>query len=182
MQPLAFPPYDLPTRQDGGKTYVLDPVRRAWVRLTPEEWVRQHLLRYLAEAGYPAGLTAVEKGFPYQGRTWRADAVVYDRHRRPLLLAECKAPSVPVTQAAFDLSAYAGSTVEVSVSYVTDPAFVAAANHIWAAGGQNIDGVAHNYGGTFTAGGGMRSNPAVRELLQQIIQPPVITPTARLPA
>lgn len=102
MQPLAFPAYDLPTREAHGRTVVLDPVRRKWVRLTPEEWVRQHLLRYLAELGYPPGLTAVEKGFAYLGATWRADVAVYDRTRHPLLLAECKAPGVPVGQATFD--------------------------------------------------------------------------------
>ena len=120
MQPLAFPPYDLPTRHEAGKAYVLDTVRRAWVRLTPEEWVRQHLLRYLADQGYPAGLTAVEKGFAYEGRTWRADAVVFDRHRQPLLLAECKAPEVPIGQAVFDQLARYNVTVRARCLLATN--------------------------------------------------------------
>src|SRR5690606_20208859 len=93
VEPLDFPAYDLP---------VLDPVRRRWVRLTPEERVRQLLLRLLADLGHPTGLTAVEKGFDYLGAVWRADVVVHDRRGRPLLMAECKAPDVPVTQATFD--------------------------------------------------------------------------------
>ena len=100
--PLAFPPFDIPTRKEGDRLLVLDPVRRKWVRCTPEEWVRQHLLRALAAAEYPPGLTAVEKAFDALGRSWRADVAVFSRTGRPLLLAECKAPSVAVDQATFD--------------------------------------------------------------------------------
>ena len=102
MEPLDFPAYDLPVREQNGRPFVLDPVRRRWVRLTPEERVRQLLLRLLADLGYPPALTAVEKGFDYLGAVWRADAVVHDRQGRPVLLAECKAPGVPLSQATFD--------------------------------------------------------------------------------
>lgn len=77
-----------------GRVQVLDPVRRRWVALTPEEAVRQHLLDALVAAGYPVGLLAVEKAIVYHGRTWRADVVAYGRDGRALVLAECKAPSV----------------------------------------------------------------------------------------
>lgn len=87
---------------ESGRTQVLDPVRRRWVALTPEEGVRQRLLADLLALGYPAGLLAVERGVPYGGKTWRADVVAYDRGQRPALLAECKAPGVAVTQATFD--------------------------------------------------------------------------------
>ncbi len=98
----AFPAYTFRTQERNGKPFILDEVRRKWVRLTPEEWVRQHLLRALAGLGYPPGLTAVEKGFDFHGRTWRADVAVFDRHQTPLLLAECKAPHVPITESTFD--------------------------------------------------------------------------------
>ena len=90
------------TRESDGRREVLDPVRRRWVALTPEEGVRQRLLALLLELGYPAGLLAVERKLEHLGRTWRADAVAYDRAQRPLLLAECKAPGVPIAQATFD--------------------------------------------------------------------------------
>ena len=90
------------TRTEGGKTQVLDPVRRRWVALTPEEGVRQRLVQDLLALGYPAGLLAVERAVVYAGQTWRADVVAYGRDQRPALLAECKAPGVAVTQAAFD--------------------------------------------------------------------------------
>ncbi|HEX8299228.1 MAG TPA: type I restriction enzyme HsdR N-terminal domain-containing protein [Rubricoccaceae bacterium] len=92
----------LVTREDGGRTLVLDPVRRRYVTLTPEEGVRQVLLADLIALGYPVGLLAVEKGLAFGGKTWRADAVAYDRAGRALLLAECKAPGVSVSQATFD--------------------------------------------------------------------------------
>lgn len=90
------------TRQLDGRLQVLDPVRRRWVALTPEEEVRQRLLTDLLALGYPAGLLAVEKGLVYEGRTWRADVVAYGRSQAPVLLAECKAPTVALGQDTFD--------------------------------------------------------------------------------
>ena len=81
---------------------MLDPVRRRWVALTPEEDVRQRLLVDLLALGYPAGLLAIEKGLLYEGKTWRADLVAYNRAQRPVLLAECKAPTVALGQDTFD--------------------------------------------------------------------------------
>lgn len=80
---------------------VLDPVRRRWVALTPEEDVRQQLLTDLMAAGYPAGLLAVEKAVGGV-RGWRADVVAYGRDGRAVLLAECKAPGVALDQATLD--------------------------------------------------------------------------------
>ncbi len=99
---MSDPHAGLRTRTDGGRTLVHDPVRRRWVALTPEEGVRQRLLLDLLALGFPAGLLAVEKGLPYAGKTWRADVVAYDRRQRAVLLAECKAPGVAVSQATFD--------------------------------------------------------------------------------
>jgi hypothetical protein len=120
LEPLDFPAYNLPTRQQDGRPFVLDPVRRRWVRLTPEEHVRQLLLRLLAHLGYPPALTAVEKGFDYLGLVWRADVVVHDRRGQPLLLAECKAPGVPVTQATFDQLARYNAVVHARVLLATN--------------------------------------------------------------
>ena len=90
------------TRDENGRATVLDPVRRRYVALTPEEGVRQLLLADLLTLGYPPGLLAVEKGLAFGGKTWRADAVAYARDGRALLLAECKAPDVAVGQDTFD--------------------------------------------------------------------------------
>lgn len=98
----AFPDYELMIKETDGKSFVLDSIRRKWVRLTQEENVRQHLLCALKEHGYPPGLTSVEKEFAVSNRGWRADVAVYDRASRPILLAECKAPAMPINQDVFD--------------------------------------------------------------------------------
>lgn len=118
---LQFPAYDFAIREADGKTQIFDFVRRKYVRLTPEEWVRQHLLAYLVhDLGTPAALVAVEAGFTYQGMAWRADVVAYDRRGRPLLLAECKAPEVAVRQATFDQAARYNKVVGAPYLVVTN--------------------------------------------------------------
>jgi len=91
-------------REDGRVIY--DPIRQTYVRLTPEEWVRQHFVQYLIqEQGVPAGLVSVEAGFRYQNQPRRADVIAHDRQGEPLLLVECKAPRVTIGQDAFDQGA-----------------------------------------------------------------------------
>lgn len=100
---LNLPDYDVRIRSEAGKRFVYDPLRRKYVRLTPEEWVRQHFLQYLMrDCGYPGSLIAVEMGFAYQNMPRRADIVVHDRQGAPFLMAECKAPDVGIEQSTFD--------------------------------------------------------------------------------
>lgn len=100
---LNLPSYQLRISEEEGKRTVLDPVRRKYVRLTPEEWVRQHFLQYLIQnCGYPASLIAVEMGIRYQRMPRRADIVVHNRRGEPFLMAECKAPDVGINQSTFD--------------------------------------------------------------------------------
>ncbi len=103
METLNLPSYEFRTTERAGKKMIYDPIRQTYVRLTPEEWVRQHFVQYLTqELGVPAGLVAVEAGFEFHDQPQRADAIVYDRKGDPLLLVECKAPSVSISQEAFD--------------------------------------------------------------------------------
>lgn len=101
---MDFPPLNLPAsdlRIDDATTppRIFDPYRRIWVALTPEEWVRQNLLRFLTgRRGYPAGRTAVETTLRMGEASRRCDAVIYSADMTPLLLVECKAPSVAVTE------------------------------------------------------------------------------------
>jgi hypothetical protein len=123
---VSLPPHAIETRSDArGRAVVLDPIRRRWVRLTPEEGVRQELLRQLIALGYPAGLMAVERPFRYLERSWRADIVAYDRERRPLLLAECKAPGVPLGQGVLDQLARYNVVVRAEVLVLTNGAQMA---------------------------------------------------------
>lgn len=85
---------------------VFDPVRKKWVALTPEEWVRQHTVHLLLErSGVSAGLVAIEQALEWEGTRRRADIVVFDRRGRPWMVVECKAPGVPVDQGPLDQAA-----------------------------------------------------------------------------
>ena len=119
--PLNLPPYAFDVQARKGKPVIFDRQRRKFVRLTPEEWVRQHFIRFLVEEQQvPPALIAVEMGFTYQRMPRRADVVVYGRHGRPLLMAECKAPDVPVRQATFDQVARYNKVVQADYLVVTN--------------------------------------------------------------
>lgn len=91
------------TEEREGRTYVFDPLRRRQVVLTPEEEVRQKVLYLLVEhLKVPAGLVAVEYSLKVNGLDKRADAVVFGQNGLPLMIVECKAPSVPLTEVVLD--------------------------------------------------------------------------------
>ncbi len=103
MQSLNLPSADLQIRTDADKQLVFDSIRKTFVTLTDEEWVRQHFLRFLTDQrNVPAGLIAIEKAFLFQGMTRRADIVVYGRDGNPWLVVECKAPDISLGQSVFD--------------------------------------------------------------------------------
>ena len=91
------------TEEREGRTYVYDPLRRRQVVLTPEEEVRQRVLYLLVEClKVPAGLLAVEYSVKVNGLDKRADAVVFGTEGNPLMIVECKAPSVTLTEAVLE--------------------------------------------------------------------------------
>lgn len=91
------------TRLFNGKEQIFCEWRHRWVRLTPEEWVRQQLLHRLVEQlGYPASLIAVEAPIKVGEAQKRCDAIVYNNFMQPLVLIECKAETVPLTQNTLD--------------------------------------------------------------------------------
>jgi hypothetical protein len=103
MMQLNLPGYEFSTTQKEGRTMIFDTYRRRWVKLTPEEWVRQNFIRYLVEEKhYPASLMAVEHSLKINRQVFRADAVVFSTNGLPLLLVECKAPEVKITQKVFE--------------------------------------------------------------------------------
>lgn len=100
---LALPAADIAVRAADNGPEVYDALRRKWVALTPEEWVRQNFTAFLvAHRGYPAGLLANEVGLRLNGTLKRCDGLVYDRRLRPLVVMEYKAPHVAITQKVFD--------------------------------------------------------------------------------
>jgi hypothetical protein len=105
---LNFPSYPLDVRKTGGKLYVYDVIRRKYVRLVPEEWVRQHMVHYLLEElEYPKSMIRTETGLRYHRLHKRSDVVVYDNSGAVYLVIECKAPTVRIDQHTVDqLSVY----------------------------------------------------------------------------
>ncbi|MDI9319474.1 MAG: type I restriction enzyme HsdR N-terminal domain-containing protein [Phycisphaerales bacterium] len=90
---------ELKTKTEANIKLAWDIVRKKWIQLTPEEYVRQALLHYfIQQKHYPIGLIAVEKQIKYGSLDKRYDIVVFDRKQAPWLLVECKAPGVPITQ------------------------------------------------------------------------------------
>lgn len=103
MLNLNLPPFNINVKKTDGKLSVLDPLRRRFVALTPEEWVRQHFVNFLlTEKGYPSALMANEIQIDLNNQKRRCDSVVYGRNLEPLVIVEYKAPEVNITQAVFD--------------------------------------------------------------------------------
>ncbi len=103
MLPLNLPSYDIKITQKDGKTFILDVLRKKYVALTPEEWVRQHFVHYLLEhKGYPQGLLANEVQLNLNGTKKRCDSVLFGNDMKARMIVEYKAPSIEITQAVFD--------------------------------------------------------------------------------
>ena len=121
MQPLNLPPAALKYKTVNGKQLVFDVVRKKYVALTPEEWVRQNFVHYLmSQLGYPAGLIAVESVVKINSLNQRADVVVYSRKGNPALIIECKAPKVRIDNSVFEQAARYNLNLEVSYLLVTN--------------------------------------------------------------
>lgn len=117
---LHFPEYKFtirPAGKDGDSVKIFDIIRGRYVSLTPEEWVRQHLLHFLlVDRSYPKGLIAVEKSLKVGTLDKRFDLLVYNREHHPILLAECKAPEIPLDQLVFDQAARYNRTSRCPIS------------------------------------------------------------------
>ena len=106
MQPLNFPNFEFKLRDVNNRKEIFDPIRRKFVTLTPEEWVRQHLIAYLTKVkGYPVSMIGVEKQLMLNKLPKRFDLVVFGRNATPYLLVECKAPGVEISEKTFDQAA-----------------------------------------------------------------------------
>lgn len=100
---LNLPQFEKKTTMKDNKPFILDVIRRQYVALTPEEWVRQHFVHFLINhKGYPQALMANEVQLKLNGMSRRCDTVIYDRMLKPRVIVEYKAPSVNITQKVFD--------------------------------------------------------------------------------
>tara|TARA_B100000787_G_scaffold58757_1_gene42834 strand:+ start:2812 stop:3252 length:441 start_codon:yes stop_codon:yes gene_type:complete len=121
MPQLNLPNAVLKTKLVEGTTQVFDAVRKKYLVLNPEEWVRQHFIHYLnLEKKYPLGLMGVEKMVKYNEQSTRADIVLYTNQGKPNMIVECKAPNVKITQDAFDQIAKYNFKLRVDFLVVTN--------------------------------------------------------------
>lgn len=122
MIPLHFPEFKIRTRlKENGEEEIFDIIRKKHVALTPEEWVRQHVVHYLIEKkNVPSSLIGVEKGILINNKPKRFDVVVFSKQGNPLLLVECKSPDVKITQSVFDQAARYNLILNATYFFITN--------------------------------------------------------------
>lgn len=121
MIPLNFPPADLRIRQQNDRMEVFDPLRKKFVVLTDEEWVRQNLINYLAvDKKVPMTMMASERGLLVNNMPKRFDLLVFSSIGNPIMIVECKAPHIPVNDEVFYQAARYNLTLQVKYLLITN--------------------------------------------------------------
>ena len=121
MLQLNLPEYNFRIKKTDDKLLIFDSQRKRYVSLTPEEWVRQHFIRFLIEEkGYPAAYLAIEKQVSMNGMKKRCDAILYNELALPVLIIELKAPSVSITQTTFDQVAVYNAKLKVDFFMISN--------------------------------------------------------------
>ncbi len=121
MEKLNLPEYDFRFQRKNDKTEIFDEIRKKFLVLTPEEWVRQNLIKYLInDRGIPGGLISIEKGLEVNKLKKRTDAVVHNKAGKPIMIVECKAPSVKIKQEVFEQIARYNMSLKVPFLLVSN--------------------------------------------------------------
>lgn len=121
MTSLNLPVYNFKVKKHSGKVLIFDNVRKKFVVLTPEEWVRQHFIQFLIqEHQYPKSLFRVEGSLTYNTLRKRSDILVYNRVGNPWMLIECKSSDVKLTQKAFNQVAIYNMTIGAKYLAITN--------------------------------------------------------------
>lgn len=121
MIALNLPTYSFKIKTDAAKHFIFDSIRKKYIVLTPEEWVRQNFIMYLVkEKKYPPGLIAVEMGVKINKLSQRSDLVLFNSKGKAAVVVECKAATVKITQSAFDQIARYNMKLRVKYLIVTN--------------------------------------------------------------
>jgi len=124
MIKIVYPPYQPKIKKEKEKEFIFDEVRKRWVKLTPEEWVRQNFLQYLIQTTkIPASLIAVEKEIKLGDLKKRFDIVVYDRNTKPWMIIECKEMNVALDKSVLDQVLRYNITLQVPYLVITNGSF-----------------------------------------------------------
>jgi hypothetical protein len=121
MWQLNLPSYQYNVKKTDNRWMIFDSLRKKFVTLTPEEWVRQHFLNYLINSKrYPAALIAVEQQIELNGLRKRCDAVLYNRDRKAVAIFEFKAPQITIGQDTFDQVAVYNSKLQLNLIFISN--------------------------------------------------------------
>lgn len=123
MIPVQFPEPQFNVKKEGEKSFIFCLIRRRWLLLTEEEWVRQNFINYLISVvRYPTSLIAVEKELLLNGMKKRFDILVYNTDHQPWLLVECKAPQVALSEGVLQQALRYNIGIPVSFIIITNGA------------------------------------------------------------
>lgn len=121
MHKLNLPEINPSLKKENGKIWIFDIIRKKYIVLTPEEWVRQHFIHHLiTDLRYPRSLFKVEGSLLYNKLQKRSDILIFDRIGKPWMLIECKAPDIKLSQKAFNQVAVYNMTVGAKFLAVTN--------------------------------------------------------------
>ena len=125
MDKLNLPNIDLNIRKHSTNSHesdVFDIIRKKWVTLTPEEYVRQYFIHYMINSlSFPTTHISVEQAFQFEnGKTQRADIVAYNSNGKPMMLIECKASSIKITNDIFTQATRYNAVVKAKYIIVTN--------------------------------------------------------------
>ncbi|PIF00628.1 MAG: hypothetical protein CR965_01740 [Paludibacter sp.] len=121
MQQLQLPNYSFRIKKINRGFQIFDDFRQKYVKLTPEEWVRQNFLRFLVEEkGFPKELIAIETELKVNEMKKRCDAIVYNKQGQPFIIIELKAPNIPITQEVFDQTAVYNTQLNVNFLIISN--------------------------------------------------------------
>lgn len=120
MPPIVYPQFQFKIKEENNTEVIFDEVRKKWLRLTPEEWVRQNFIQYLLQTKkYPASIIAVEKEIKLGDLKKRCDIVVY-RNDKPWMIVECKEQGVALNDAVIQQILRYNITLNVSILVITN--------------------------------------------------------------
>lgn len=121
MLNLNLPKYSIKVKNENGKIFIFDCIRKKYLKLTPEEWVRQNFVMYLIkEKGYPPSLIAIEIGIDLLNKKKRCDIVLFNKNGEPNIIVECKSPKVKISQSTFDQIARYNMSLKTDILIVTN--------------------------------------------------------------
>jgi hypothetical protein len=99
MVKIQYPAHHFKLKKENDREMIFDELRKTWLKLTPEEWVRQNFIRYLADSmKYPSSLIALEKKVMVGEMTKRFDILVYNKRHEPWMMIECKSPDISLKE------------------------------------------------------------------------------------